>query len=154
MKVRTGTAIALSLLVLQSLVAQDRAPQKDSIRKEDLRADLFFLAHDLTEGRLVGTRGYALAAEFVKSRFERLGLHARRPSGSYFHAVQPDGGDARQREYAGDRRRPASIAAAAAGQDYYPHRFGASGRVTGGLVFAGFGITAPSLSYDDYAAAT
>ena len=53
MRVRTG--IALSLLVLQSLVAQDRAPQNDSIRKEDLQADLFFLAHDLTAGRLVGT---------------------------------------------------------------------------------------------------
>ena len=35
MRVRTG--IALSLLVLQPLVAQDRAPQNDSIRKEDLR---------------------------------------------------------------------------------------------------------------------
>jgi hypothetical protein len=36
------------------------------------------------------------------------------------------------------------------GQDFYPHRFGASGRVQGPVVFAGFGITAPALSYDDY----
>jgi hypothetical protein len=36
------------------------------------------------------------------------------------------------------------------GQDYYPHRFGMSGRVRGPIAFAGFGITAPALSHDDY----
>ena len=40
----------------------------------------FFLASDLTEGRLVGTPGYALAAEFIKSRFERLGLSPAGPT--------------------------------------------------------------------------
>ena len=36
------------------------------------------------------------------------------------------------------------------GQDYYPLYFSASGRARGKLVFTGFGITAPELSYDDY----
>lgn len=49
MKVRFG--VVVSLLFLQSLFAQDRAPQNDSIRKEDLKADLCFLANDLTDGR-------------------------------------------------------------------------------------------------------
>lgn len=147
MKVRSG--IVVSLLVVQSLTAQQRAPQNDSIRKEDLRADLFYLAHDLTEGRLVGTRGYALAAEFVKSRFERIGLQPAGPDGSYFHAfnlaVATLGSDNALEVVDG----PTSIRRVS-GQDFYPHRFASSGRVKGEVVFAGYGITAPRLSYNDY----
>jgi hypothetical protein len=35
-------------------------------------------------------------------------------------------------------------------QDYYPHQFSGSGRISGQVVYAGFGITAPELGYDDY----
>ena len=36
------------------------------------------------------------------------------------------------------------------GQDYYPQNFSGSGQIRGSLVYAGFGITAPDLGYDDY----
>jgi len=148
MKVRIG--VVVSLLFLQSLSAQDRAPQNDSIRKEDLKADLYFLANDLTDGRLVGTKGNALAAEFVKSRFERLGLQPPGPDGSYFHsfnlAVAALGEENTLEITDGSGVSIRRVA----GQDFYPHRFGSSGRVQGEVVFAGFGITAPALSYDDY----
>src|SRR5437870_1231669 len=77
------TSIALALLVL-SLQAQNQAPENDSIRKEDLKADLFFLAGDGMQGRLTNTPTNALAAEFIKSRFERIGLKAADPDGSFF----------------------------------------------------------------------
>ena len=138
--------------VWRRLSAQDLAPRNDSIRKENLKADLFFLAHDLTEGRLVGTPGNALAAEFVASRFERLGLVPVGPDRSFFQPFNLTVvtlGDDNLLEVVNDggasmRLRP--------GQDYYPHRFGRSGRIKGPVVFAGFGITAPALSYDDYRA--
>ena len=38
-----------------------------------------------------------------------------------------------------------------AGQEFYPHRVSASGRASGPVVFAGFGISAPHLQYDDLA---
>jgi hypothetical protein len=79
-------AALVLLLLVPPLAAQQVAPQNDSIRKEDLKADLFFLAHDLTQGRLVGTPGNALAAEFIKSRFERLGLVPAGPDGSFFQS--------------------------------------------------------------------
>jgi Zn-dependent M28 family amino/carboxypeptidase len=41
---------------------------------ERVRADVAFLADDLLEGRGTGTRGYDLAARFVATRFEALGL--------------------------------------------------------------------------------
>jgi Zn-dependent M28 family amino/carboxypeptidase len=37
------------------------------------------------------------------------------------------------------------------GQEFYPQGISASGHVSGSLVFAGFGITAPKWQYDDYA---
>jgi len=35
--------------------------------------------------------------------------------------------------------------------DYVPHGFTASGKASGGIIFAGFGISAPKLGYDDFA---
>ena len=143
-------ALVLLLLVPLMLTAQQMAPQNDSIRKDDLKADLFFLAHDLTQGRLVGTPGNALAAEFIKSRFERLGLTPAAPDGILLSGVQPGGGRHRRRQQPRDRDSDQISTRLQPGQDYYPLRFSASARVKGPLVFAGFGITAPALSYDDY----
>ena len=38
------------------------------------------------------------------------------------------------------------------GRDFTPFSFSDSGKVQGEVVFAGYGITAPELQYDDYAA--
>lgn len=152
MSARRGIAIAM--LLATALQAQEPAPQNESIRKADMRADIFYLAGDLTEGRLVGTRGNALAAEFVKSRFERLGLVPAGPDGSYFQTfnlmVAALGDDNRLEIATGT----GNTMRFGPGQDYYPHRFGRSGRVKGSVVFAGFGITAPALGYDDYRGGT
>ena len=37
------------------------------------------------------------------------------------------------------------------GDDYFPQRFSPPASAEGGVVFAGFGITAPSIDHDDYA---
>ena len=127
----------------------DKVPFNDSIRVADLKADLFFLAGDGFKGRLVGTPENALAAEFVRSRFERAGL--RPAAGESF--IQPVNltiatlGRENLLEIGGSdgaamRLRPE--------QDFYPQRFSASGHVRAPLVYAGFGITHPALSYDDY----
>lgn len=141
--------LALALLA-SAAAAQEKAPQNESIRKGELRADLYFLAGDGMRGRLTAAPENALAAEWVKSRFERLGLKPAGPEGSFFHPynlataslgegnvleiVGADGTAQRQRS----------------GQDFYPLRFSATGKARAGLVFAGFGIAAPDLGYDDY----
>jgi hypothetical protein len=143
--------LVVTLASAAFLSAQDAAaPQNASIRQQDMKADVYFLADDLTRGRLVGTPEYALAAEFVKSRFERLGLTPVGPGNSYFHGfnlmVATLGTENSLEVDEGANKRRALV-----GQDFYPHRFSASGSVRGGLVFAGFGITAPALSWNDYA---
>ena len=147
------TAIVVFCLSAAAIVygQGDKAPFTDSIRVADLKADLFFLAGDGFKGRLVGTPENALAAEFVRSRFERAGL---RPAAAGDSFIQPVnlmiatlGRDNLLEVVGGDgtamRLRPE--------QDFYPQRFSASGHARAQVVYAGFGITNPSLSYDDYA---
>src|SRR5713101_3541137 len=72
------------VLLLAPITAQQRAPQNDSIRQEDLRADLFFIAGDSLRGRLTDTEENRATAAFIRSRFERMGLKPAGPNNSYF----------------------------------------------------------------------
>jgi hypothetical protein len=144
-----GAAIAIAAIA--PLAAQQAAPQIDSIRKEDLRADLYFLAGDAMRGRLTDTDENRAAADYIRSRFERAGLVPAGPDHSFFQPfnlmVAGLGGDNALdvvTEDAGTRH-------LRAGQEFYPHRFSASGDVTAPVTFVGFGISAPYLQYDDYA---
>src|SRR5215813_3912431 len=76
-----GLVVALACV---QIGAQQRAPQNDSIRQEDLRADLFFVAGDSLRGRLTDTEENRATADFIRSRFERMGLKPAGPNGSYF----------------------------------------------------------------------
>jgi hypothetical protein len=145
-------AVAFSLCGLP-LGAQQRAPQNDSIRQADLRADLFFVAADSMRGRLTDSDQNRATADFIRSRFERMGLTPAAANGSYFQTynlmtatLAPDGdGNALELGAADSGARRLR-----AGQEFYPHRFSASGVASGAVVFAGFGISAPHLGYDDY----
>jgi len=54
----------------------DFPPQEflQQIRPQALRAHMEFLADDLLEGRGTGTRGFQLAANYVRAQFEEMGL--------------------------------------------------------------------------------
>src|SRR2546430_16974466 len=88
-------AIAASLTI--GGAAQTRVPQNDSITKEDLRADLFFLARDSMRGRLTDTEENRAAADFIRSHFGRMALKPAPQDTSYFEtdnlmtATLPDG---------------------------------------------------------------
>ncbi len=125
------------------------APFNQSIRKEDMKADLSLIASDRTRGRFVGTEEYAWTAEFIASRFERLGLKPAASDGSYFHHFNLVAATL-GRDNALSLKKADSDWRGQVGLDFYPHRFGASARVEAPVVFAGFGISAPALGYDDY----
>ncbi len=146
--------IALGLAAAVGVTAQQRAPQNDSIRQDDLRADLFFLAGDSLRGRLTDTEENRASADFIRSRFERLGLKGAGPNGSFFqpynlmtatlatqslsmNVLEVQNGDGVSRQLH-------------AGQEFYPHRFSATGNAVAPVVFVGFGISAPHLGYNDY----
>ena len=50
-------AATIAGLLAVTVTAQQRAPQNESIRQEDLKADLFFVAGDSLRGRLSAAAG-------------------------------------------------------------------------------------------------
>src|SRR4029077_1401732 len=115
-------------------------------------ADLFFLAGDSLRGRLTDTEENRAAADFIRSRFERMGLKGAGPNGSFFQTYNlmtaTSGDPAMNRlELTGEEGGARQYRS---GQDFYPLRFSGSGNASGAVVFCGFGISAPQLGYDDY----
>jgi hypothetical protein len=115
-----------------------------------MRADLFFLASDAMRGRLTNTPEYALAAEWIASRFARLGLEPLTQNGSFFQffdLVYARLGETNKLEIGktADVRRAARL-----GEEYYPLSFSASGSARGSAVLAGYGIQAAEHAWDDY----
>jgi hypothetical protein len=142
-------AIAAALLAATTLNAQQRAPEMDSIRKAELKADLFFLSSDRMRGRLTDTPENAIAAEWIAARFERLGLTPAGDGNSYYQQyslITATSGDGNAITIGSG---PGGIAFRS-GEDFYPLRFSTTSRASGDVVFAGFGISSPERGYDDY----
>jgi hypothetical protein len=148
-KITVLAVIAVASVVLAQDRAPDEAPGSTSIRKEDLQADLSFLASDALQGRLTATNGNQLATEFIRARFERLRLKPAAPDATYYQSYQlmtnTLGPTNEVTAEVGEKSVSSKL-----GDDFYPHRFSDSGHVEGGLVFAGFGIVSADGSYDDY----
>ena len=142
-------AFAVNAAMHGALHGQDRAPQNDSIRKEEMRADVLFLASENMRGRLVDTPENRLAADFVKGRFERLGLEPAGSGGSFFHPfkmVTTTLGPGNEMKVSADegaswRQVPSP--------DFFSQPFSGSGRARGALVFAGYGISWPEKGHED-----
>jgi hypothetical protein len=121
----------------------------ERIRVDRLRADIAFLASAPLEGRKSLERGSEVTIQFVAAEFAKAGLKPA-AGDSYLQEVplleyrlKPDGrrlavrvdGRARQFEQGKD----------------FSGAFPQAVKVSGAVVFAGYGITAPEFGYDDYA---
>lgn len=120
-----------------------------SIRPHAIRAHMGFLADDLLEGRRTATRGYDLAAKYVAAQFEALGLEPAGTGGSYFQPVPMVKISENEPECSLAFVREGRTTELRYWQDYVGGT--QDGNVTASVVFAGFGVTAPELGYDDYA---
>lgn len=117
-----------------------------------IEADVRFLADDLLEGREAGTRGYALAAHYVATRFAASGLQPAGDDGSWLQQVAL---------LKGERIKDGAMLAIERGeqriefvfeQDFLPavdfNRESSS--LSAPLVFVGQGVHAPELDHDDF----
>ena len=147
----TLIAAALALAVSGPLAQGARAPQIDSISADELRADLFFLASDAMQGRLTNTPTNEIAADWVLSRFQRLGL---RPAGNvnfeHRYALMTASLAEGNAMRIGELPASGTRADLRLGEEYYPHRFSANAAAEGPLTFVGFGIVSPERGHDDY----
>lgn len=153
-------------LLTSSLIAQessDRAALASAekvIRPEQIRSHIRFLADSLLQGRAPGTPGYDIAARYVATELEGMGLHPG-VSGSWFQpipferAVTDPAASSVTLTSNGKEQRLVDA------KDYVLSAWFASpaeknggqaeSDVSAPLVFVGFGVTAPDQHYDDYA---
>ncbi len=109
-----------------------------------------YLASDALRGRATGSPELEKAAGFIAARFRELGLQPIEGS-SYLQSFDVTtsarlGSNGVFRYYDGPRAATLKLH-----HDYIPLNLSAKGKVSGELVFAGYGITAPEYNYDDYA---
>jgi len=156
MKMTKLSFIVVGFASFLGLLTRAQAPQPvpagvamgfHEIREDSLRADLTLLASDALLGRMSLQTGDEVAIQWIASEFAKAGLQPA-ANGSFLQPVDLI-------EYRGDRTQ--SYVALKRGdsekQWKFPDAFGgyrADVDVTADVVFAGFGITAPELHYDDY----
>jgi hypothetical protein len=125
-----------------------------SISSHDLLEYVKIQCDDKYQGRLTGTKEYQECAEWLASCFAEWGLVPSGDNGSWFQwykipytLVFPDcglslniiqkGGETIHKQYKYIT-------------EYMPGSTSGNGTVTGEVIYAGYGITAPELGYDDY----
>lgn len=132
-----------------SAIAQQAAPV---FTPEAVRAHVAFLSDDLLEGRDTGSRGYEIAARYVATRFESLGLKPAGENGGWYQQV------ALQQTDRGAEPGKVTISGPA-GEKSWAHAtdvlVGLNAReprldVAAPLVFVGYGIENARLGLDDY----
>ncbi len=147
-------SLAISLPALNVAARDADADQAPEFDAQALRAHIEFLADDLLEGRLTGTRGYDIAARYVASSLAAAGWLPAGDDGSWFQNLSTVEGKLVEDSAVMTLR-------TADGQDLpmvWQEDFLLGGsyadaetRIDAPVTFVGFGITAPDLGYDDYA---
>lgn len=165
MKLRLGMMFSVLCFLSLSLTAQNSAERdamdaaSKAIRPEQIRAHIRFLSDTLLQGRAPGTPGYDIAARYVASELEGMGLHPG-VAGKWYQPVPLEKAvtDEAASSFAltvNGQQQPLTGAkdymlstwfATPAGKDTK-----AESDVDAPIVFVGFGVTAPDQKYDDYA---
>ncbi len=114
-------------------------------------SDVTYLASDALEGRGVETAGNQKAADYVRKALEDAGLQGAMPDGSYFQPFTVTLGEELKPEETHLTLKGSADRSLKLGEDFQPLYVGGAGDVDAPLVFAGYGISAPGLKYDDYA---
>ena len=122
----------------------------ETIRAQDLRSALYFLASDEMQGREVNTLFNKITSGYLAHRFELMGLEPVLNDSyyQYFYLVQGELSEGNRLEIS--RSHSALSTVAILHENYFPSTLSANARITAPLVFAGYGISASEYQYDDY----
>ncbi|MBO2010293.1 M28 family peptidase [Hymenobacter negativus] len=155
----------LSLLgnLLFGLTAQAQAPLTvpkpvtaalEQVKPADIKAHIAYLADDRLQGRKAGTPGYQMAVDYVTQQLKILGVQPAGEGGTYIQKVRLRRAFLKPGATFQVRDAQGTALPLAAGPDYvlYPSpELPATSVKDAPVAFAGFGISAPELGYDDYA---
>lgn len=119
------------------------------ISSEDIHAYVSEMCKPEYQGRLAGSGEFMQCAHWAAGLMAKWGLKPGGDQGSYFqnfpiHFTRTLG-PGKVVVYTPDEKKEYRIS-----EDYFPGTNSASGKVKAQVVYAGYGLTAPELGYDDY----
>jgi hypothetical protein len=146
-----GFSGLLLFIIAAASPAAERGPWSE-VQPEIIRSHVEFLAGDLLEGRATASRGYDIAAAYVAAQFRQAGLQPGGEDKSYLQRVPL---------LEATPVLPGSSAELVREDDTYTFEYGthylpsadfssASSTLSAPMVFAGFGVEAPELGYNDF----
>jgi peptidase M28-like protein len=151
----TLTVSSIFIFIFAQAASSDFPPEEllRRIRPEGIRAHMAFLADDLLEGRETGTRGFQLAANYIRSQFEEMGLKPAGVEGAYFQNIRFRKIELMRDQSSLTFKRNGSSRVLVLDKDYVTYGDPVSPDTTaeGQVVFVGYGVSAPQFKYDDYA---
>lgn len=147
-------ALLISLVVFASLPSPaeevEAAAKDPAVTSAEIISHIKYLASDGLEGREAGTPGSEKAARYIARAFEESGLGPAGDDGTFFQAfpipVRPGLGKSNFFLLSLKGR----TEGLEPGVDYSPLGVTEDGLRAGEIVFAGYGISAPELGYDNY----
>lgn len=147
------SSLALVVSLSLGLAAPAGAQSADPAAEARIQADVTFLADDAVEGREAGERGYDLAALYVRTRMQAMGMAPGGPDGSWLQPVTVTStrvaDEGATLTWTPRRGQPVVWTH---GQDIAiaPGRDAGHVARSAELVFVGYGLDAPQLGMDDY----
>jgi hypothetical protein len=137
------TALALSAC---SAPRSSPTPTDPPFDGASAKADVTWLADPARTGRGVGTPGIDAAADWIEGRMRAVGLAPAGAEGYRQVFEAPVGARLLEGNALSLSGKDEKLSV-----DWQPFTFSDDGAAEGEIVFAGYGITAPELGYDDYA---
>jgi hypothetical protein len=157
---KTRILLLLAILLSPALLSQTRPAGNPvmlamhSISSHDLMEYVMIQCDEKYAGRLTGTPEYDACAEWLASMFEGWGLTPAGDNGTWFQKfdipytlVYPDCGVSL---HLTTGKSGTVVKNYNYVSEYMPGSTSGNGTVTAEVVYAGYGITAPELGYDDY----
>ncbi|MFC6221841.1 M28 family peptidase [Hymenobacter artigasi] len=157
------TSLYLLAALLLSTSAQAQAPlivpkpvaaALEQVQPAAIKAHIAYLADDRLLGRKAGTPGYQMAVDYVTQQLKTLGVQPAGEGGTFIQKVRLRRAFLQPGATFAARDAQGATMPLTAGSDYavYPSpELPATSVKDAPLAFAGFGINAPELGYDDYA---
>jgi hypothetical protein len=121
-----------------------------TVSSEAISKHIKYLASDELQGRRSGTVGCEKAAEYIVSQFKEYGLKPANGT-SFFQEFEFIAGVKNGSSTSLKAKNDGQNVEFQLKEDFLPYNFSSSSSVSGEVVLAGYGISAPNINYDDYA---
>jgi hypothetical protein len=142
----------LAIVLGLALVAAAAARGGDDPIFERMKKDIFFLASPECEGRGIDTAGINKAAAYIANELKLAGLKPAGKDGTWFQPFTVNIGNAKVSDASTMALTgpDGKISKLEFDKDFKVQPFSSAAKVTAPVIFAGYGLTVPSIKYDDF----